>query len=167
MGYGGSTGSLLRRAIGVVVLFILISATGLAGAENRKFRLVLRAGGAETVLSLRDLAALPQHVIVTHTAYTDGLQRFEGPLLRDVVAKLGREGKGLRLLAADGDTAEIPWQDLQDYDVLAATTRNGRPMGPRELGPVWVVYPRDDFRELQAPRFDLRWIWQLSRIDVQ
>lgn len=156
-----------RRFAVVLAMCGLFCTAGDSLAEGRQFRLLLRAAGSETVLTLDDLAALPQHVIQTHTAYTDGLQRFEGPLLRDVVGQSGHQGRRLRLVAADGDTSEIPWQDMVDFEVLVAIRRNGKSMGLRDLGPVWVVYPRDDHSRLQDQTYDLRWIWQVTRIDVQ
>jgi hypothetical protein len=35
------------------------------------------------------------------------------------------------------------------------------------MGPIWIVYPRDDFPELQLETVNARWVWQLTEIEVR
>jgi hypothetical protein len=36
-----------------------------------------------------------------------------------------------------------------------------------DKGPIWIVYPRDQYRELQDSLTDKRWVWQLRDLLVQ
>jgi hypothetical protein len=40
-------------------------------------------------------------------------------------------------------------------------------MSVRERGPLWVVYPREHFPELQAPEYNDRWAWQLRSLEIK
>ena len=44
--------------------------------------------------------------------------------------------------------------------------RMQKPRAAEELGPLRVIYPRDQFEELQDQRFDHRWVWMLREIVV-
>ncbi len=113
------------------------------------------------------LAALPRHELETSTSVTDGVNRFEGFLMRDLLEKLGAEGETAAAIALNDYLIEIPMADFHDYDVLVADTMDGEALTPRDKGPLWIVYPRDDHRELQDIRYDYRWVWQLYRLEIQ
>jgi hypothetical protein len=44
---------------------------------------------------------------------------------------------------------------------------DGERLLPRDKGPIWIVYPRDDFPELTDIRYDYRWVWQLTRLEIR
>ena len=112
------------------------------------------------------LAAFPQHRLETHTSVTDGPQIFSGPLMRDLLADAGFDGDSVRALALNDYAVTIPTSDFERFDVIAAITMNGEELTPRDKGPVWIVYPRDDASELQDIRYDYRWVWQLDRLET-
>ena len=113
------------------------------------------------------LAALPRHELETSTSVTDGVNRFEGFLMRDLLEKLGAEGETAAAIALNDYLIEIPLQDFHAYDVLVADTMDGERLTPRDKGPLWIVYPRDQHRELQDIRYDYRWVWQLYRLEIR
>lgn len=113
------------------------------------------------------LEALPQHALTTHTTVTDGPQDFTGPLMRDLLAEAGVEASSVLAIALNDYEIDLPVEDFTRYDVIAALTMNGAAMTPRDKGPIWIVYPRDQHRELQDINFDYRWVWQLTRIEAQ
>jgi hypothetical protein len=43
---------------------------------------------------------------------------------------------------------------------------NGQELA-RDRAPIWIVYPRDDFPELQDEKVNTRWVWQLSSLTVE
>ncbi len=112
------------------------------------------------------LEALGLHEISTSTAWTDGVSRFEGPLLRDVLDRVGASGTRLTARAINDYSVHIPIGDCRKYPVLLALTRDGRELQRRDKGPIWVVYPRDQHKELRSELINSRWIWQLDRLDV-
>lgn len=118
-------------------------------------------------LTRADLEALPQHVVVTTSDWTEGAVAFRGPLGRDVLALAGPASGSVKVVAANDYAVEIPVEDFYAFDVVFALEMDGRPLSLRDKGPIWIIYPRDDHAELQDPAFNARWVWQLERIIIQ
>lgn len=125
------------------------------------------ATGREITFDRDQLDALPRHTLDTHTSVTDGVNHFEGPLMRDVLAAAQVTGTEILATALNDYEVSIPLSDFDQFDVIAATEMDGKALTPRDKGPIWIVYPRDDHAELQDIRFDYRWVWQLSRIEIR
>ena len=113
------------------------------------------------------LATLETHTLETTTSVTDGVNQFEGFLIRDLLDWVGAEGEQVIATALNDYIVEIPLEDFYQYDVLAATHMDGEALTPRDKGPLWIVYPRDDHSELQDIRYDYRWVWQLNGLQVE
>jgi hypothetical protein len=126
---------------------------------------IAEAGGAR--FDREALEAMPQHRITTSTPWTDGMSVFEGPLLCDLLEQVGAEGTVLQARALNDYAVEIPISDCERYPVILALTRDGARLSRREMGPIWIVYPRDDHPELQLETVNARWIWQLTELEVR
>jgi hypothetical protein len=63
--------------------------------------------------------------------------------------------------------ASIPLREPYDYPVLLALKMNGEYLELRDKGPIWIVYPRDQFSELRNSMVDKKWVWQLSELEVR
>ena len=113
------------------------------------------------------LASLEPHILETTTSVTDGVSQFKGFLMRDLLDWVGVEGDQVIATALNDYIVKIPLQDFYQYDVLAATHMDGKALTPRDKGPLWIVYPRDDHSELQDIRYDYRWVWQLTGLTVE
>jgi hypothetical protein len=116
------------------------------------------------------LEGLPPHQLKTSTVWTDGVKTFEGVLVRDVLARVGAaggEGAVVKATALNDYSIDIPVADFDRYDVLLAWSMDGKRLTVRDKGPLWIVYPRDQFRELRDERYDQRWAWQLNRLEVK
>ncbi|WP_417249462.1 molybdopterin-dependent oxidoreductase [Celeribacter sp.] len=111
--------------------------------------------------------ALPRFVLETSTVVTDGVNRFDGVLMRDLLDLVGAEGKTVTATALNDYIIDIPMEDFEGFDVVAATHMDGELLLPSDKGPLWIVYPRDDHEELQDIRYDYRWVWQLIHLDIQ
>lgn len=112
------------------------------------------------------LRALPSTSLETTTVVTDGVGRFDGFLMRDLLNHVGAKGETVTAIALNDYVIEIPMEDFSRFDVLVATSMDGKPLLPSNKGPFWIVYPRDDHRELHDIRYDYRWVWQLIRLEV-
>lgn len=123
--------------------------------------------GAEAHFDREMIVALPPAVLETTTAVTDGVNVFEGVLMRDLLAAAGAEGEVVLATALNEYAIDIPMEDFELYDVVAALYMDGEQLLPRDKGPIWIVYPRDDFDVLQDIRYDYRWVWQLERLEVR
>lgn len=132
---------------------------------------ILTLGGAitgqEVTLTHADFLEFPQVEIVTTTSVTDGPNTFEGFLIRDLFDAYEAEGEVVIARALNDYQVEIPFSDFERFDVIGALTMDGEALSPRDKGPIWIVYPRDDHRELQDIRYDTRWVWQLISLHVE
>ena len=161
---------LLRVCVCVLLTVLILARTAMpAAAEDL---LVVRnataPAQAEARFSEADLLALPQVTIRTRTDYTDGVVEFIGPLARDVVAFIETgAATSIHLVAANDYAIDIPLSDIFDYDVILAMQANGERLTMRDKGPLWLMYPLDDYEEMQDPAFNNRLIWQLTLIELR
>lgn len=125
--------------------------------------------GAAAHFDMNMIEKLPKRTIYTHTLVTDGLRRFDGVWMRDVLDLLEPTEKTTTLAARalNDYVVNIPLTDFYDYDVLLATHMDGVQLQPSDKGPLWIVYPRDSLRKLQDIRYDYRWVWQLNHLDLR
>lgn len=171
---------------GLLLVFIVSSITSQARAsdeinmESYSFpspagEVVLVVEGAisrgnasgQAYLDLEIIQSLPSQSLHTTTAVTDGVRQFDGFLMRDVLNLLGAQGQVVEAQALNNYSVDIPIADFHEYDVLLATHMDGERLLPSGKGPLWIVYPRDDWRQLQDIRYDYRWVWQLNRLTVK
>ena len=137
-------------------------------AQAGKVVLTVQSQGRQTRFDMRTLEALPQ---VTHTVHTPWYLRkvaFQGPLLRDVLAAAGA-GSGSRIaaVAVNDYTAEIPFSDATEHDVIIALRMDGKPMPARDKGPLFVIYPYDSLPyEKRVHALDIS-VWQLDGLKVE
>lgn len=113
------------------------------------------------------LKALPSARLETSTAVTDGVRRFGGFLMRDLLAHVGARGSTVIARALNDYMIEIEINEFDRYDVLVAYEMDGEPLLSSDKGPLWIVYPRDQHAALKDIRYDYRWVWQLQRLDIR
>ncbi|KRE07145.1 hypothetical protein ASE63_23145 [Bosea sp. Root381] len=137
---------------------ILLSLTGKIGAMNSDKAALFDEGM---------LSSLPRHQIVTSSPWTEGIKRFEGFRLKDLLDKVSPAGSILRAEGINGYRIDIPISDAEEFGVLIASRMDGKPLLRRDKGPLWIVYPRDAVAALQIDRYDSRWVWQLDKIEIR
>lgn len=113
------------------------------------------------------LEALPAAHIETSTAVTDGVHRFDGFLVRDLLAHVKAYGKTVEATALNHYAIDFDIGEFDRFDVIAAYAMDGEILLPSDKGPLWIVYPRDQYEVLQDIRYDYSWIWQLVRFDIR
>ncbi|MBP6018325.1 MAG: molybdopterin-dependent oxidoreductase [Burkholderiaceae bacterium] len=161
------------RYLGVIGLVLTLPvAWASAPTDARDNDIILTVAGqiqpaGPLQFSLQALQALPHREITTSTAVTDGVFRFQGVLLRDLLDSVSAKGEIIEAEATNGYSTDIPWVDTQSFDVLVAWAVDGVLLDPSDKGPLWIVYPRDQFRELQDIRYDYRWVWLLNRLTIK
>ncbi len=131
--------------------------------------LTLRMGDKTIELEREQFAALPQARLASSTTLSEGITTWEGPLARDVLALLGvpaDKAVKIRMSSWDDYSVDLTSEDFLRWDVLLAHSADGKPLAAEDLGPLRVIYPRDQFEELQDQRFDHRWVWMLREIVV-
>jgi hypothetical protein len=127
------------------------------------------AGSTETLdLSIDDLAAMDQTTVATETEFTDGKVEFSGPLVREVLERLGLDqAETVRFVAANDYYVDIPVSDFTEYPVILAMDADGKRLSRRDKGPLWLMYPISDYPALKDPIYLRRLIWQVVRIEAQ
>ena len=158
---------MLKRTACMVATLMLVSGAALAGQDD----IILEVTGNITEGTVRldseALQKLPQASLETSTVVTDGTHSFTGFLMRDLLEELGAEGDEVIASALNDYIVEIPMTDFTEFDVIVAYSMDGQPLRRNDKGPLWIVYPRDQHQALQDIRYDYRWVWQLSRLEVQ
>ncbi|WP_241524130.1 molybdopterin-dependent oxidoreductase [Oceaniglobus indicus] len=130
-------------------------------------RLTGAVNGGLVEITRADLDGMMWHEIATSTTVTDGQPLFRGVLMRDILAHAGADGEVVTAQALNDYVIDIPISDFQDFDVIAALYMDGVALTPRDKGPIWIIYPRDDHGVLADIRYDMRWVWQLVALHVQ
>ncbi|OOE81788.1 hypothetical protein BZG73_13550 [Salinivibrio siamensis] len=154
----------------LVVLFVCVIALGSAQASLRvPVSLTLTVGDGERIsFDRQQLNRLPQIDITTHTPFTSGLQTFRGVKLSILLEAANvSHYQALTLHAMNRYQARLTRDVVTRYQPIIAFERNGKPMTIRTLGPLWLVYPLDDYPRLQSDRFYETMVWQLTDIEVE
>lgn len=112
------------------------------------------------------LSHLPQTSFSTSTIWTEGVIRFQGVLLKDVLRAAGAKGKVVTLTATNDYQISMPLDEIADDAPLLAYLENGEQISLRDKGPIWVVYPYDSKVTYRSEEAYSRSVWQLVHIDV-
>lgn len=90
---------------------------------------------------------------ISYKAYApgldDGLHEVRGPLMRDLLKEAGVQGDTASAVALDKYEVEIPTEDFDAFDVIAAVELDGKRLTVRSKGPAWIIYPSGDRPELK------------------
>ncbi|MFQ3788056.1 molybdopterin-dependent oxidoreductase [Halomonas sp. A29] len=136
---------------------VLLRVTGNIGHPNV---------GDELHLDREMLMSIPSRSIETSTPWTEGVGRFEGPLLRALLEAAGTQSEHVRVQALNEYESEVPVSDFHDYDVILAIKRDGEPIEVRDLGPMFVLYPFDEQPELLNETIRHRSVWHVGSVHV-
>lgn len=152
--------------------FIISTCIALAGAALAvEKQVVLKVSGliegAPVHFTMADLRAMPTTTLETSTVVTDGVHSFTGVLLRDLLDQLEATGDVITATALNDYVVDIPRADVEEFDVIVGYSMNGTELDRANKGPLWIVYPRDGHKALQDIRYDYRWVWQLSELEIR
>jgi hypothetical protein len=119
-------------------------------------------------LSESDILAMPVHEITTSTSLTPR-SIFRGISLADLLKRVGATGTTLRVLAYDDYVQyALPIADAERYNVILAYSRNGERLKLSDFGPLYIVYPRDQYpSELINSVTEAKCVRQVKSIEVQ
>lgn len=138
-------------------------------------RVVLTLRGAVTQTNFPQEARFDMLMLealrqVSHTVELPWYPRpvtLTGPLLRDVLATVGAQGQLIEAVALNDYAVTFPLSDAQRYDVILARLLDGRPMSPRDKGPLFVIFPYDQLPPEQVELYYERSIWQLDTLVIR
>lgn len=112
------------------------------------------------------LLALPQIEFETETIWTEGVQRFSGPSLADVLEAAGAGPGDLTLRAINDYTVAMPRAVVEAGAPIVANRIGGEPFSRRDKGPLWIVFPYDADPRFRSESVYAYSVWQLTDITV-
>ncbi|KAA0875713.1 hypothetical protein [Nitrincola tapanii] len=113
------------------------------------------------------LESLAQVATQTQTPWAEGVNLYEGPLIRAVADAVGANGQTLVITALNDYSAEMPVSDLYEFDVILALKMNQAYMRVRDKGPLFVIYPFDQNPVLKSELYYNRSVWQIKAIEFK
>ena len=139
------------------------SVTSMASADTT---LTVTNGDTVVEMNAETLNALPQVTFETTTIWTEGAITFSGPSLHSLVTQAGITEGTLSLTAVNDYAIQISVADIEDDAPIVATLMDGEPIGRREKGPYWLVFPYDSEAKYQSEDVYSQSIWQLISIEL-
>ena len=124
-------------------------------------------GDGMAAFDLAMLQALPMRQLVTDTPWTKGMHTFTGVPLQDLMERVGATGKQLVAGALNDYSAEVPIDDGERNGAMLTYFFDGQPMLPSDRGPLWLIYPFADRRELRTESIYIRSVWNLITLTVR
>lgn len=165
--------TLLNRFVFPLFLMVFASAAAAQSLPEPQGPVILEVTGQVAAshdgaarFDLAMIEGLEQHVVDVETPWHEGPQQFTGPRIVDLMAAVGAQGAELRFVAINDYAANMPWEDIETYDVILATRQNGGTMSVRDKGPLFVIYPFNDVPDLRNEVFYGRSVWQVKEIQV-
>lgn len=136
---------------------IILTLSGIPAADGTK---------VSATYDLAMLQALPKTSFSTTTMWTQGVQSFDGVLLKDLLDLHGITTGTISATAINDYAVDIPIEDAVIGGPIIAYALNGADMSIRDKGPLWIVYPYDENTNYQSEVVFSRSIWQLNRITI-
>ena len=125
------------------------------------------SGGVPIDFTASQLEAIGSGQIVTATPWHEGTPVFEGVPMAMLLSHVGAEGEEADVLALNNYRTSIPLTDFTTYPVLLAIKQDGDYMSVRNKGPLFIIYPFDDFEELRTDLYQSRSAWQVRSITIK
>ncbi|MCT4558662.1 MAG: molybdopterin-dependent oxidoreductase [Pelagimonas sp.] len=126
-----------------------------------------QATAREITFTRAELMDLPATTYQTSTIWTEGVQDFQGVLLRTLLEHADLPVRTMTAHAINDYFATIPIGDITENGALVAYTLNGDPMSVRDKGPLWLIYPFDQEDRFITEQHFSRSVWQLIRLEIE
>ncbi|MBP2299672.1 molybdopterin-dependent oxidoreductase [Azospirillum picis] len=159
--------SVVRSIVPLVLLTLFVASPALADDADKVILTVAGKADRPARFTLADLDALPQAEIRTSTPWHDGVKRFTGPSLAELLRKVGATGSELAVTALNDYSVRLPASDAAESGPILATRIDGQPIAVRAKGPIFIIYPFDAKPQLRIETIYNRSVWQVKQIDVQ
>lgn len=122
------------------------------------------AASAPVELTLEQVEAVGTATMTTSTPWNREPARFEGVLVSALVDRFAPAAEMLEMTALNDYKVVLDVSDLRKYRAMLVSRIDGKPMRVRDKGPLWLVYPYDEYAEVRTAEYVARMIWQLKEI---
>lgn len=112
------------------------------------------------------ISALDQVEITADAEPWPRAVRLRGPLLSDVLALAGSQGRTATLFALDGYGVRLEAGDLAAHRWVLAFEADGRPLGIGSRGPAWLAWQGEGAGKATADE-EGKWVWSVFYITVE
>jgi len=119
------------------------------------------------VFDMAALQNLPSTKITTSNPWIKGAAEFTGVRISALLESVGAQTNDIEARAANEYKFKLTGIDFDKYPIIIAYLKDGNPMEFRELGPLWIIFPFDDFPELLTSKNKAASVWQLTDIELQ
>lgn len=127
----------------------------------------VRNAGDRAVFDRASLAGLGLVKIRTTTPWTDGVMEFEGIAVKTLLNAVGARGRTIHAVAINDYAIDLEIREFDDVPAILAMRMNGKDLSVRDKGPLWLVYPRDDYPSVRGQPNNFKWIWQLKTLTIR
>jgi len=124
------------------------------------------AGKPVAKLDLQLLESLTQTTVETDNPWIEESDVFLGVTLKVLLEYVGAKSQNFEAIGVDGYAANLENVDFDKYPVIVAYKRAGEYISVRDLGPLWIIYPFDDYPELDIDPAHVSSVWQLIRMNI-
>lgn len=156
------------RVVGLLAFVVFWTGATLGAAEAQMIEIEYGGEVLKTDLS-NEALGLKRTEFETSTVWTEGVSRYEGVLLRELLAHLEIDISApgsVTLVALDGYSARLNFSDITPEAPLLAFLRDGAPMSRREQGPYWLIFPYDQDARYRTETIYALSVWQISRLII-
>ncbi|MBI1774929.1 MAG: molybdopterin-dependent oxidoreductase [Proteobacteria bacterium] len=165
-------GRTLRIAAGLLVMLGAALAASLPQPQGKAFLEISGMigntnAGDKAVFDLAMLEGFGVTKVQTSTPWTDGRPTFEGVLMRVLLEQVGAKGSTLTAVALNDYKVDVPIADFSQYPVILAYKMDGQELKVRDKGPLWIIYPQDDFPDLKNKQTQAKWVWQIKELRIK
>ncbi len=162
---------LLFTALALLLVLPCVQANGLPKPTGEI--LLMISGNIENTnhpdgaaFDLDMLEAMEVTSFETRTPWTKGVTRFTGVRLAALLSAVSATTFNIKMTADDGYIYELERKIEDKYPVIIAYKKDDDYMSIRQLGPLWLMFPFDDYPELDTEENRAASVWQLKKMEL-
>lgn len=148
------------------IIFIITLMISHGVSATIDFFIIKNLEGNKIKVTRKEMEELPQYSITTSTNFTPKSE-FVGVKFKDIINKYSLHGSKVRAYSLDDYSFTLPIDEMKNYNVLIAYKKDGEYMSISELGPFSIIYPKDNFPELNNLSVNAKTVWQVKLLEVK
>lgn len=158
----------LRNIMKSSSLFILLSLPlFICASEKIDLNIHSISQSVDKQYTLQQLLQLPQHEIRTKLPWSSEFHVYKGPYLEDVFVDANIEGQWLTMHGLDKYKISFSYQKIKKYKPILALQADGKLLSIRTKGPISLVLPLSEYKELDEVVYHDYMVWNLIKINIE
>ena len=152
-----------------MIFFLLLLTMPFLGEASEKVLLGIHSNSEQVSeqYTLGQLQQLPQYEMRVKLPWTNETHTYSGPYLEDVLLMANVSGQWLTMYALDHYQISFHFQRIKKYKPILALRIDEKLLTIRTKGPLWVILPMSEYKELNAAIYHDFMVWQLVKINVE